>query len=172
MDYDRIELFLFAAVIVIGLEVSLFTVKRAWRSRERVPKEFDTWQEELEHASTHAVRMSLEHARACARVVELVGKIPADFNPSAFLVCQIVEGIHKAVLIKAAEEGLIQPDALQRVYGSALGNDYAPTSVAPPGMIASSGDRVITGTLVSAEPAPPSAGFVWRGGRLMPEKPS
>jgi hypothetical protein len=171
MDYDRIELFLFALVIVIGMEVALFSMKRFWRTRERVPKDFDTWQEELEHAGSHALRMSLEYSRAVARVVELVGKIPADFNPSAFLVCQMVEGIHKAVLIKAAEEGLIHPDALQRVYGGALGNDYAPSSSTSAAIQVPTGSRYITGT-VEPDPAPPGAGFVWRGGKLTPEKPS
>lgn len=87
---------------------------RAWGLR--VPRRMDDWMVEVEVTANACIVADLESARAKSRLVELIGQIPRDFDPSVFLACNIAEGIQRAVIFQAEQEGLIPAGVADRVY--------------------------------------------------------
>ncbi|MBU1785285.1 MAG: hypothetical protein KKG95_08120 [Candidatus Omnitrophica bacterium] len=86
----------------------------------RAPRKFRGWIAEVERAAIEVIDADLNAALAKARLFELIGKMPDDFDPTAFLAANVAEGIHRAVLFEAERRGIVQEGTFIRVYGEAL----------------------------------------------------
>lgn len=137
-----------------GLFVILRVAER-WSTRDGIPKDFARWHDELELRSLQAIQADLHAAESRARLVALIGQIPADFDPTALLAVNVAAGVHRAALEHAERKGIVRPGAFAQVYGS------SPTLSAP------SDDRAPV-VVVEAESEPgESPGPRWEDGRLV-----
>jgi hypothetical protein len=106
--------------LISGAGVCLLATKigprvlRAWGVH--IPKKMDEWQEEVERTAIAVIHADLDAARTKARLVELIGEIPKDFDPSAFLGCHIAAAVQREVLMRAEQEGLIEPGVADRMF--------------------------------------------------------
>jgi hypothetical protein len=50
-------------------------------------------------------------------LIRLIGKLPADYDPTALLACNVAAGVHRAVLENAERAGIVQKGTFERVYG-------------------------------------------------------
>lgn len=112
------EDFLLGVIVGAGLMViALRLVPRALRAwGVHVRKSQADWQDEVERTAIACLHADLESARTKARLVELIGEIPKEFDPAVFLGCSIAAGVQRAVLQRAEEEGLIPAGMIERVF--------------------------------------------------------
>ena len=115
-------------------------VLRSWGVH--IPKKMDEWQDEVERTAIAVIHADLDAARTKARLVELIGEIPKDFNPSAFLGCHIAAAVQREVLMRAEQEGLIEPGVADRMFSHESHANMG---------------RLISGEMATDDPEPPSA---------------
>jgi len=175
---------LFLALVMAGGFVICWRVIERYVLRVSPPKEFSAWKEELEQAAIEAIRADLFAAECRARLAELVGKVPEDFDPTAFLGIQIAAGVHRAVLQEAERRGLVRVGTYEEIYGPA----YTPTAERPPAEREGpppAAQEAQTPSLPPPSRAPdppalpaaggevaPLLGLEFRDGKLQPRKPS
>ena len=116
------------------------------------PKDMLEWQGELERAAIEAIRADLYAAQTKAALALMIGQMPEDFDATAFLGCRVAEGVHRACLREAEEQGLVRPGFVDEVYAPAAPPRGAPASA--PGL------RLV-------EDLPPNE---WVEGRLVPRR--
>lgn len=119
-----------ALVLFVGLRFAEWGVSKAF-VRRKIPTKFSDWLPEVESACVDVVRTDLYAADAKRRLVELVGEIPKDFDPTIWLTCRLGEGVQRTALIAAEREGIAPAGTYERVFGVRATSD-APTSAAPP----------------------------------------
>lgn len=96
-----------------------------------IPKSFRAWKEEFERRAVRVIQTDLEAAEAKVDLAEMMtaGKIPADFDPTVWLTCQVAQGFHKEVLAQAERLGIAPEGCFQRVYGVSI--EESASGVAP-----------------------------------------
>lgn len=85
-----------------------------------VPRDMARWRDELERACIACLHADLNAAETKGHLAEMIGKVPADFNPSAFLGMQLAAGVQRAVLIEAERRGLVRAGMFASVYGMSV----------------------------------------------------
>lgn len=149
-----------------------------WGIVDHVPRDMREFVDDLERTAGESFRADLYAAQCRAALVSLTGKVPADFDPTVLLACQVSAGLHRAVLVEAERQGLLPEGSFERVYGvsveDAAGGPMvrgrAPT---PPEAWRDERD-------VEAEPEPdagsrsvpaaPPGNVHWIGGRQVPRR--
>lgn len=141
----------------LAVYVSMRVADR-WSTRDGIPKNFARWHDELELRALQAIQADLHAAESRARLVALIGQIPADFDPTALLAVNVAAGVHRAALEHAERQGIVRPGSFERVYGHAAGTyEKAPVSE-------ETGAAIV---VVEAEPEPEPARPRWENGRLV-----
>jgi hypothetical protein len=110
-----------AAFMAVGVFVVwklVVRVARAWGVR--VPRDMASWQDEVERTAIEAIRADLYAAQCRAGLVELIGKVPADFDPTLLLGCQVAAGVHRGAVYEAERQGIIRTGTYERVYGTSI----------------------------------------------------
>lgn len=108
-----VSLFMAAGIFVVwklGVRVA-----RSWGVN--VPRDMTSWQDEVERHAIEAIRADLYAAQCRAALVELIGKVPADFDPTLLYGGQVAAGVHRAAVVEAEQQGIIRSGTYQRVYG-------------------------------------------------------
>jgi hypothetical protein len=108
-----ISLFMAAGIFLVwklGVRVA-----RSWGIN--VPRDMTSWQDEVERHAIEAIRADLYSAQCRAALVELIGKVPADFDPTLLYGGQVAAGVHRAAVVEAEQQGIIRSGTYQRVYG-------------------------------------------------------
>ena len=143
--------FLAAIVFAVAAFFLLRLVERMFR--RSVPQDMQRWRDALERAAIAVIHADLAAAETKAHLFELIGTIPKDFDPTAFLTLQLAAGVHRAVLAEAEQRGLVRAGTFQNVYGATV---ESPPVEAP--------------GVVDVKPAEPPVEFV--DGKLVPREPS
>jgi hypothetical protein len=118
-------------VFAVGVFIILRIVDRMVFGRN-IPRDMQKWQDEVERVAVQCIQADLWVAESKARLVELIGQVPKDFDPTVFLGCQIAAGIHRAVLIEAEKKGLVNAGLFEKVYGVSLEQASLGVQGAPP----------------------------------------
>jgi hypothetical protein len=108
-----VSLFMAAGIFIVwklGVRVA-----RSWGIN--VPRDMTSWQDEVERHAIEAIRADLYSAQCRAALVELIGKVPADFDPTLLYGGQVAAGVHRAAVVEAEQQGIIRSGTYQRVYG-------------------------------------------------------
>jgi hypothetical protein len=130
--------YLMAAVLLgIGTFVVMRSLDRLFiRS---IPRDLSRWRDEVERAAIACIHADLHAAETKGHLMQLIGKVPSDFDPSAFLGMQLASAVQRAVLIEAERGGLVRVGTFESVYGVTVewamaGNGAPPvaTDAAPP----------------------------------------
>lgn len=109
----------------VGIWLIIRTAER-FMAGASIPKHFGRWHDELEHRALRAIQADMHAAECRAALVELIGQIPQDFDPTALLACQVAAGVHRAVLDHAERQGLVRPGSFEKVYGPRLDGERIP----------------------------------------------
>jgi len=117
MNGDLAYVLAFLGTIILTATITLI-VDRAFV--HAVPREMSRWRDELERRCIAVLHADLAAAETKAALFELIGTIPADFNPSAFLGMQLAAGVQRAVLIEAERRGLVRDGMFANVYGMSV----------------------------------------------------
>lgn len=108
-----VSLFMAAGIFVVWkLGVRIV---RSWGIN--VPRDMTSWQDEVERTAIEAIRADLYSAQCRAALVELIGKVPADFDPTLLYGGQVAAGVHRAAVVEAERQGIIRTGTYERVYG-------------------------------------------------------
>lgn len=75
----------------------------------RLPKDMMTWHAEVENACFEVIRSRIYVAECEKRIIDLVGTVPVDFNPTLFAAPHLAKAMEEA-LVKQAESQDIWPD--------------------------------------------------------------
>lgn len=110
---------LVGVVLGIGLTILWRVIPRLLLAAP-IPRDMLKWQDAIETAAIDAVRTDLYAADAKRRLVELIGSIPKDFDPTVWLGCQIASGVHKAVLLEAERSGAVKTGTFETIYGVSI----------------------------------------------------
>ena len=105
-----------SACLGAGVFVLLRTFDR-WEQGASVPKDFRRWHDELEVRALAAIQADMVAAECRVSLIRLIGKLPADYDPTALLACNVAAGVHRAVLENAERAGIVQKGSFERVYG-------------------------------------------------------
>jgi hypothetical protein len=119
MFVDHSNCLIAGAVFGAGIFIVLRVLDRMFFGRN-VPKDMQRWQDEVERAAVRCIQADLFAAESKAQLVELIGQVPKDFDPTVFLGVQVAAGIHRAVLIEAEKKGLVREGLFEKVYGVSL----------------------------------------------------
>lgn len=120
----------FVGVAIVSLA---WAVWRTWSLRPA--KQMAEWQERVEAAAIECIRRDMDAALAKARLAELVGEMPATFEPGAWLACRVADGVHRAVVLEAERRGLIRAGVVGEIYAEAMPpqqDEQRTPSVPPP----------------------------------------
>jgi len=115
--------------MAVGLLVTMRALPRFF-ARQPI-RDFERWLPAVERASSNAVRASLYAAAAQKELVELIGELPKDFEPTVWLACNVAQGVQRSVLVEAERQGLIPAGMLARVYGVQLDEGSTPPASSP-----------------------------------------
>lgn len=129
MELEPGWIMLLGACVGSGVFVLLRTFD-AWERGSSVPKDFRRWHDELEVKALRAIQADMQAAECRAALVRLIGQLPADYDPTALLACNVAAGVHRAVLENAERAGIVQKGSFELVYGPqeafAARNDLEP----------------------------------------------
>ena len=155
--------------ITLGIHLGIHFLPRLLRKTP--PRDMLTWGGAVERAAIEAIRADLYAAQTKAELVELIDHIPADFDASVFLSCQIAAGVHRAALQEAIAQGILRPETLATIYpplappAPVVTSSMAPSSVGgpsgPPAPL-----RLVTP--LQSVPATNTELLEWVDGRLVP----
>lgn len=74
-----------------------------------LPKDMTTWHAEVENACFEVIRSRIYVAECEKRIIDLVGTVPVDFNPTLFAAPHLAKVMEEA-LVNQAESQDIWPD--------------------------------------------------------------
>jgi len=144
-------------------------VARAWGVR--VPRDMVSWQDEVERTAIEAVRADLYAAQCRAGLVEMIGKIPGDFDPTLLFSGQVVAGVHRGAIYEAERQGIIKNGTYERVYGRSIDDvvydgsfSDTPFAMEEPVPVVDEVRR----RRQARDPQRPSVPCDWSGGKLVP----
>ncbi len=129
-DPDHTIYLIGAIVFGVGIFVILEVVKRMFV--HSVPRDMARWRDAVERAAVACIQADLTAAETKGHLMELIGTIPADFNPSAFLGLQLAAGVQRAVLIEAERRGLVRDGMFATVYGMSVDQATVGSGTVPP----------------------------------------
>lgn len=116
--------------LVLGSGAGLLTfLAMYWDQRKRLRK-FAHWQLNVEHAALQAIRDDARAVESKLALMQLVQQIPEDFQPTAFLTCRIGEGLQRAIMFEAEQQGVVPEGTFERVFQQPLLRN--PVSELPP----------------------------------------
>lgn len=75
----------------------------------KLPKDMLTWHAEVENACFEVIRSRIYVAECEKRIIDLVGAVPVDFNPTLFAAPQLAKVMEDA-LVKQSEANGVWPD--------------------------------------------------------------
>ncbi len=116
---DGVGYVLLSFIFGCGAGILSYLMSRAWIGYN-TPRQFQRWHDELEQAARSAITADLYAVETKARLFQLIGNLPEDFEPTVFLTANIGKGIQLAVIHEAESKGLVPIGTLERVYGSPL----------------------------------------------------
>ena len=95
----------FMGLLAFGLSRAVHAIL----TTSKVPKDMERWHAEVESACFDVIRARIYVAECEKRIIELVGEVPADFNPTLFAAPQLAKVMEDA-LIKQAENKDVWPE--------------------------------------------------------------
>lgn len=128
---------------------SLFRFADRLTSKAAIPDDVRRWKDELETRAIRAVQADMHAAECRAALVQLMGELPADYDPTALLAVNIAAGVHRAVVEQAEQSGIIKAGTFRAVYGAETISEPSPELAA----------------VVKASPSPPRPR--WEKGKLV-----
>lgn len=99
-------------MVSVGIGIVLFVAMRAierYHAGSKIPREMALWHSEVEAACYDVIRSRIYVAECEKRIEELVGNVPADFNPALFQAPLLAKAVEKA-MIERAEAANLYPE--------------------------------------------------------------
>ncbi len=100
----------------IGIGIMVMAMFLPRLLKQKPPKDMLMWAGEVERKAIEAIRSDLYAAQTKAELIELIGEIPEEFDPSVMLSCQVAAGAHKAAIREAEAQGLIRAGMFEEIY--------------------------------------------------------
>lgn len=106
-------------LLALGTGAGLIGLVVAWWHKRRPARGMLEWHAEVERRAVAVVQSDLQAAEAKAHLLELIGEMPKDFNPTVFLTVDLSAGFQRAAMHQAEQLGLVPRGTFARVYGAA-----------------------------------------------------
>ena len=114
--WSQASLFYIVMTLALGCGAGVLAfLALFWEHRTRL-KKFAQWEHNIEHLAIQAIRDDARAVESKLALMTAVGTIPADFNPTAFLTCRIGEGLQRAVVYEAEQQGIVPAGTFERVF--------------------------------------------------------
>jgi hypothetical protein len=95
----------FMGLLAFGLSRTIHAIL----TTSKVPKDMQEWHGEVENACFDVIRSRIYVAECEKRIIDLVGEVPMDFNPTLFAAPHLAKVMEDA-LIKQAQSKDIWPE--------------------------------------------------------------
>lgn len=83
-----------------------------------LPKSMNEYRMELERLVIAVVQSDADAAMHKAALMEYIGQMPSDFDPTAFLALNVAQAVHREVMLEYERRGIVTEGMTERIFGA------------------------------------------------------